>query len=162
MFTDPKFKPTPEQKLMALEHVLYEMEMFIYLKILNLGTTSLKHAGIVNNAIVEAYLLHARVLNDFFSKTPKKDDISCTHYCFKISEAVIAEEIENRFHKSLAHLTYSRLCFTGDTKAWIDSKIYPPLAYRIKAFSTRILLRPNLNPTLRSRFSNLNTLLTAY
>lgn len=101
--------PSVEERLDALDHVLYEMEMFVALPTRCEMTE-------VRNAIVESYLAHARVLCDFFQKERWKDDVICGDYEFERKTLGVSNDIEQRFDKSLAHLTYSRLKFEGDTK----------------------------------------------
>jgi hypothetical protein len=55
------FATTVEQRLAALHHVLYEMEMFVDLPIPC-------EVSVLQNAIAESYLIHARVLCDFFQQ----------------------------------------------------------------------------------------------
>lgn len=151
--------PSECQTLDALEeHVFYEFSMFVYLKTLNLNLSSL-YPEIANNAVIESYLLHSRIVNDFFSKDPIRDDISCSHYSFPISKGTIPSKIEDRFNKCLAHLTYSRLNFKDGLKPWVDANIFPPLARKIHEFSKHILLRTDLNPTTRKNFEHLSQFL---
>lgn len=93
--------PRAEQKLAALDHVLYEMEMFVALP-MRCGVAEL------NNAIAESYLIHARVVCDFFQQKRCLDDVVCGDYGFKPELLGVPIDIEHRFNKSLAHRLMQR------------------------------------------------------
>ena len=69
------------------------------------------------NLLTEDFLLHARVLRDFFIRNPENDDVSARH--FFNDESIWTSESSTlcpylqqnriRLNKKLAHLTYSRL-----------------------------------------------------
>ena len=69
------------------------------------------------NMLLEVFLLHARVLRDFFVKSPSDDDVSTQHFfdapSVWVSKAnTLCQTLEKervRLNKKLAHLTYSRL-----------------------------------------------------
>jgi hypothetical protein len=135
MFNDRSFTPDDTPKVAALTHVLYEMEMFCALPLT-------WEIDVLNNSLTEAYLIHARVLVDFFQKKKRcKDDILCSDYGFSPRPLGISEDIERRFDKSLAHLTFSRLCFRAEdrTNEWIDRFFRPHIIGRIDEFLGRIL-----------------------
>jgi hypothetical protein len=129
--------PSAEQRLAALNHALYEMEMFVDLPT-RCGMTE------VSNAIAESYLIHARVLCDFFQQERSNDDVICDDYNFKREPLGVPDDIKQRFNKSLAHLTYSRLKFTEDKKQWITDKFRPQLLERIQEFLQHIVANPRL------------------
>ncbi|MCG2711409.1 MAG: hypothetical protein L6416_03685 [Candidatus Omnitrophica bacterium] len=133
MNNNSEFKPNDDEKRLALDHVLYEIEMFTALPIESASK-------LISNAIIESYLVHARVLCDFFQNSNRiKDDILCSDYGFTASTLTIPEDIETRFDKCLAHLTYSRLKYKGDTKTWIYAKFRPHINERIKTFLLHLL-----------------------
>ena len=127
--------PTPKQRSAVLNDVLYEMEMFVHLPL---------HCdlAILQNAVTESYLIHARVLCDFFQKDRHKDDVVCDDFDFTRLPLGVSKDIERRFDKCLAHLTYSRLDFTGDTQQWIIDHFRPKLTSRIKEFLMHIVANP--------------------
>src|SRR6266487_5664659 len=130
--------PTVEQKLAALHHVLYEMEMFVDLPVRCDMT-------VLQNAIAESYLIHARVLCDFFQKDDRyHDDVICADFEFPSSPLGVPEDIERRFNKSLAHLTYARLNFKGDAEGWISNQFRPHLLTRIRKFLLHLVAKPVL------------------
>ena len=120
MYTEKTFIPDEPHKVDALQHVLYEIKMFVNLP----GTANHE---LVSNCLTEAFLLHARVLCDFFQKPRCKDDIICDDYGFQRRSLEIREDIEIRFDKCLAHVTYSRTCFTDSTQAWVSAHFRPAL-----------------------------------
>lgn len=83
--------------------------------------------GPIKNAALEAFLLHARALIEFFYKiSPRPDDITAQDFmstesnwadiCPSIPPALA--EARHRAGKHLAHLTFERLSVTPDTKPW--------------------------------------------
>jgi hypothetical protein len=131
MYTEKTFSPNNPHKVAAFEHVLYEIEMFVALPIESADT-------IASNCITEAFLVHARILCDFFQKDRRKDDIVCADYGYPQQSLGINQDIETRFDKCLAHLTYSRSCFTEDTKVWLLQYFRPALLDRSRRFMTHV------------------------
>ena len=98
--------------------VNYEWEMFNFLA-KKIESEYKKAPQEEKNLLMEGFLLHVRVLLDFFIGEPKKDDVSARH--FYKDESVWTRESPNlctylrdpdhrkRVNKKLAHLTYSRL-----------------------------------------------------
>lgn len=80
--------------------------------------------GPIFNAVLEAFLIHARALTDFFlAPCPRAEDMVAGD--FFSSEAswspicpVILGEMRQRAGKRLAHLSYKRLEVTPDDKPW--------------------------------------------
>ena len=129
--------PSVEERLGGLDHVLYEMEMFVHLPMRC-------DVIMLQNAINESYLIHARVLCDFFQQNRRNDDIVCEDYGFERKALGVPDDIEKRFDKSLAHLTYSRLKFTGNLAEWITDRFRPQLLARIREFLLYIIANPAL------------------
>jgi hypothetical protein len=131
------FCPSADQIAKGFEHVLYEIRMFLEspkLRALDWAAT---------NAITEAYLLHARILCDFFQKGrqgPKHDDVTSEDYGVPFDDLFVPASIEERFDKSLAHLTYSRLEFDAvGTKQWIHDEFRPQILRRSHAFLSHVV-----------------------
>jgi hypothetical protein len=121
------FIPTSPQIVAALEDVLYEIEMFTALP-------AVTQHPLLNNCLTESFLLHARILCDFFQKPRFKDDVICDDYGFPQRSLQIKEDIEVRFDKCLAHVTYARGDFRDDAKQWILDYFQPRLLERIVQF----------------------------
>lgn len=139
MYTDKHFSPSPDHKLKGLEHVLYEIEMFTELP-------ASSAYPLVSNCLTEAFLIHTRVLCDFFQKPRIKDDIISDDYGFPQSSLGISSDIETRFDKCLAHVTYSRICFKDedDTKRWLLTHFRPRLILRIREFLEHLITSNDL------------------
>jgi hypothetical protein len=131
MYTEKTFSPSDWHKVAVFEHVLYEIDMFVALQRESTDT-------IASNCGTEAFLVHARILCDFFQKDRRKDDIVCADYGYHQQSLGISQDIEMRFDKCLAHLTYSRSCFTEDTKVWLLQYFRPALLDRIRGFLTHV------------------------
>lgn len=95
------------------------------------------------NAALEAFLLHARSLTEFFYQaSPRPDDIIAQDFmpmpvdwkaiCPPISGSL--EEMRRRAGKHLAHLTYERLQVTPETKPWPFLEILSGVEAPLKVF----------------------------
>lgn len=130
MFTSSRFSPSKDQIRDAFEHVLYEIRMLACLPIP-------MAPSILSNCVTESYLIHARVLVEFFQAVSRDyDDILPSDYGFEASPLGIDADIGTRFNKSVAHITYSRLCFREEdaTNAWINDHFRPQILSRAKDF----------------------------
>ncbi len=67
---------------------------------------------------LECFLLHVRILHDFFSQKCQKDDVTVAYYVTENLEVptVLSRERE-RINKHLAHLTLGRIEFIGE-RTW--------------------------------------------
>jgi len=110
----------------ASNHLYYEYTMLISLA---QGLASgIATKGWLANVMLEAFVIHFRVLLDFFySETPRNDDIVADDYFDnpsdwgKIKPATTPELLslaKTRAHKELAHLTYARLGVTPEQGGW--------------------------------------------
>jgi hypothetical protein len=87
----------------------------------------------LRNLLLEDFLLHARVLRDFFVSSPRQDDVSSTHFfndstpwsALSASFCPYLKQHKTRLDKYLAHLTYSRL---NEDKNWDLNAIYSEIA----------------------------------
>ena len=99
------------------EHYVYEIKM------LRTAYQLLSHAKEQGraNALIEVFVLHARVLIDFFDSRPRRDDAVAGHFTGTGTFAAtatksICQGLRRRISKQIVHLTYAR---TGANK--IDS-----------------------------------------
>ncbi len=116
---------TEEELQKASEHLFYEFWMFTSLA---RGMASgIFNEGIISNALLESFTIHARVLLDFlFSENPRSDDVIAEDYIpsqsdwvkIKGSKSEILKDIHKRVGKEVAHLTYYRQKVTLDAKIW--------------------------------------------
>ncbi len=95
-------------------------------------------------ALLESFLLHTRVLRDFFFRMPKYDDdvvAKCfipdwDRHCPEKGEYL--EEREDRLNKALAHLTTKRLDYDSNEKNWKINKIHEELQPVIDLFVSKL------------------------
>lgn len=112
---------TNEELKKVSEHLLYEIQMLS-------GTSQLSDSDKVkNNALLESFSIHARVLLDFLYKTKgQPDDALATDFFddplewqkYIEEKSVILKKINTRVGKEIAHLTYKRLEVPPEEKAW--------------------------------------------
>ena len=143
-----KVTPSNEEVYAAFKHTLYEIEMFV--SVPKLACTDV----VVSSALTESYLLHARILCDFSQKDPRRDDITCQDYGFEKECLGVPDELEARFDKCLAHLTYARLKHEDeDTRQWIHHAFRPQILKRSHQFLTHVLetFGERMDPELADR-----------
>jgi hypothetical protein len=92
------------------EHYVYEIKM------LRTAYQLLSHAKEQGraNALIEVFVLHARVLIDFFDSTPRRDDAVAGHFTrtgtfTATATKSIRRSLRKRISKQIVHLTYSRV-----------------------------------------------------
>ena len=91
------------------------------------------------NLFLEVFLLHARVLKDFFIRDPSQDDVSVIHFFddtagwqnIKNTLCPYLIQHQRRLNKYLAHLTYDRL---REDKVWEVEAIFNELEYAWQQF----------------------------
>ncbi len=134
------YVPNPIEKVAALGDVAYEIE-----QILDLCSSWPQQAGLQMNAWLEATLIHARQLLDFFehskrstAKGSENDDVLATDYNFGIQDVPIDPLFRERLNKDLAHLSYSRQQRAGTAKSWDLAKLRP-LLERSRDFAAHVL-----------------------
>jgi hypothetical protein len=80
--------------------------------------------SILNNALLESFLLHARALLAFlYANTPRLDDVVAEDFIpdwgsKRPTEPATLSQVHFRVGKELAHLTYQRLSVTAEAKMW--------------------------------------------
>lgn len=109
----------------ASDHLHYEIWMF----------TSLAHGlasgisgqSVINNALLESYTIHARILLDFlYAAKPKEDDVIAEDFfddpvkwhSARLQKSEKIQFVHGRVGKEVAHLTYARQDVTPETKPW--------------------------------------------
>ena len=157
---------TPEKTMsnkQVAEKVKYELAMFQFLygelreiaietatfapnEIEFLGTGLPDHFnGLRTNALLESFLLHTRVLHDFFYKERTQDDIVATEFvpewkseCPPKGE-YLSSRLE-RLNKALAHLSRKRLTYETDDKSWDIGLIKQEVDVVIRTFLDKLPL----------------------
>ena len=123
-------KRTQEELQNASDHLFYEIWMFTSLA---KGMASgVFNQGIINNALLESFTVHARVLLDFlFAENPRPDDVIAEDYFLSPDEWIKIrdnkseklESIHVRVCKEIAHLTYARQIIAPTQRAGILLKL---------------------------------------
>jgi hypothetical protein len=119
-------KPREQTELKAAsEHLHYEVWMFLTLA--RALATGVFGNGPINNAALESFTVHARVLLDFmFAERPREDDVIAEDFFSTPEEwprlrGGLPDSLANlrtRVGKEITHLSYVRLTVTPDTKPW--------------------------------------------
>ena len=119
-------KQRTQKKLRAASgHLHYEIWM---LTSLARGMASgITGEGVINNAFLESFTIHARGLLDFlYAEKPKQDDVIADDF-FPTSQkwkevrpekTEVLEKVHKRVGKEVAHLTYARQDVTPEMKKW--------------------------------------------
>lgn len=120
------YQKIPKEKLVAFsgEHLYYELRMLY-------GVTLTLWKGTSNfyiyNALLEAFVLHASIIIDFFYRPPvEDDDARAVHYvrdikAWRSALPPLSEEFKKFIHKrnkEVVHLSYKRLEVTPEEKRW--------------------------------------------
>ncbi len=118
-------KRTPELLQKASDHLHYEIWM---LRTLARALASRKSGqGAINNALLESFTIHARILLDFlYADKPWPDDVIAEDFFdrperWHVARPPKSEELktlDRRVGKEIAHLTYARQDVTPETKGW--------------------------------------------
>jgi hypothetical protein len=130
----------------AGEHLIYELGMLRDVSI-KLGNRHHADDGVVENALLESFTLHARVLLDFFYGNRRKADDALASDFFaddtwerqRPDRSTALEEVNQRVGKEVAHLTYARADIPSDAKGWPIIPMYLELA---SVFSRFVRLVP--------------------
>lgn len=126
-------EPTHNMKCRVFDEVLYEIEMFVSLPMDS-------PQNVLHNSLAEAFLLHARVLAEFFQTSIRRGDlVICSDFGFTPAPIDPMNEIEARYEKALAHLTYARLNTSGTSKSWLYKNFASKIRKRILEFLYHML-----------------------
>jgi hypothetical protein len=122
-------------------YLYYEVSMLESLaRVLATGALG---SGPLNNAVLEAFIIHVRAVIDFlYVEKPRPDDI--------VAEDFLPEEkdwarlrppltpalqlAKSRAGKEIAHLTYARLDVTPEAKPWAFSEIASDVSLALDVF----------------------------
>ncbi len=132
------------RQLTALEHIHYEIQMFI-----DLTPLALIGSHVMSNAILESWLIHLRTLDEFLNvptaSKRKDDDVRAGDYDVVIEKRIISDADRTRLHKEVAHLTYSRSA-DHKLKQWGKAAIYCEAWPILREAITQILQWIDGNP----------------
>jgi len=119
-------KPNKVKRKGALVALEYEVGMLGSLA--NVLATDNQGEGVIHNALLESFLIHARILIEFLYKNEAYRDTVIASQYFTDSQNILPpktkllEETAKDAHKYLAHLTYTRTRLEGK-KQWLYIKI---------------------------------------
>jgi len=132
---------TVEELKNALVALKYEVGMLWSLA--NILATDNEGKGVIHNALLESFLIHARILIEFLYKNkPYKDTVIASQY-FTDSQNILPpktkllEETAKDAHKYLAHLTYTRTHLQGK-KQWFYIKIANDIKAALQVFCKKL------------------------
>jgi len=97
------------------------------------------------SALVESFLLHARVLRDFFCREGKGDDVVARHFVSGWTQPPVSEysyisdqKQKDRLNKALAHLTTARVRYDSEGKQWDVDKVRCEIERMIDRFLSEL------------------------
>ena len=129
---------TVEELKKALESLNYEVWMLRSLA--NILAIDNQGTGVIHNALVESFLIHARILIEFLYKNKTHEDtVRASQYFTSDSywesirppKTKLLEDTEQNAHEHLAHLTYTRL---EEKKQWPCIQIANDIETVLKVF----------------------------
>lgn len=138
-------KRTPGELIMASEHLEYEIWMFDVL--VNGLVSGLTSSGVLHNALLESFVIHVRLLTNFFySSKQREDDVLAEDFFSspevwrnsRPPETTVLQKARNRAGKEVAHLTYARQLLTQDEKQWAFKPIHQDLLIVIREFLNKV------------------------
>lgn len=125
----------------ASNHLHYEFSMLMF--VAQAFDTGIAAQGWLVNALLESFVIHIRVLLGFFfpPDNVKEDDVLAQDYFdddgWKKIQPQLSEVLSSakfRANKEVAHLTYTRLNVTPETKGWEFSEIANEMSKVIDIF----------------------------
>ncbi len=130
-------------------HLLYEIKMFLNTAEILLHSKRMSASclfGVVlQNSVLESYLVHLRNLKDFLWEVPRKDDITAGQFCSancdrqsskgidKLANLSI-KEIDTRINKQISHLTGARKLKIQNKMIWDIGRITCAMAEFLQTF----------------------------
>lgn len=105
----PRPQPPRATPAFLAEHYVYEINMLRTTHVLILHSVS----WLLSNALMESFVIHARVLLDFFGKPRGNDDVVAAHFTkagamTNAATATVPVSVRQRLNKQVPHLTYAR------------------------------------------------------
>lgn len=123
----------------------------------NALNTGIFGQGVLNNALLESFTVHARILLDFlYADRPRKDDVIADDFFddptqwskVRSPKSEALQKIHRRVGKEIAHLTYVRQDVTSETKPWAFIEIANEVSTTFSKFLSLVtpdLLGPRWN-----------------
>jgi hypothetical protein len=103
----------------ALEHIVYEISMFI-----DLTFTGMNYPRQVQFAILEAWAIHLRGIESMLEEKPQRDDdVLISHYGPVDIKLLVEPSVRKRINGEITHLTTRRMS-EGVEKEWNRVEIF--------------------------------------
>jgi len=129
----------------SIDHLYYELEMLFFMREWLVSPNAAERELIINNALIEAFLIHARSLTAFLHYPPNPKyphDVTAEHYVADVEEwrrargpmPELLQDVTKRTGQEIAHLTTKRHPAGSAKKAWSPQEITLALTPRLKAF----------------------------
>ena len=129
------YSPSEAEKARALADVYYELQQVWASSHLS------SNDPLVTNAFVESYLVHVRVLLDFFerrqrstfrdgSEIQENDDVLSADFGFAPRPIDLARIYRERLNKDLVHLAYARGHRLAESRGWPKGDVVIPIVAR--------------------------------
>lgn len=121
-----KRKKRNEDELRGASDCLY-YEIWMLKTLARAQSTGIAGKSVINNALLESFVIHARVLLAFlYAEKPRPDDVIAEDFLpspdewpkIRLPKTELLKTIHRRVGKEAAHLTYARLDVTPETKPW--------------------------------------------
>lgn len=171
-----RFTPTPEQLHDALEDVAYEIEQVLGIcawliqlsQVRRDEQATTQQAILEENVYLECFLLHFRLLLDFFEKTKRArgkqrelEDALAVDYGFAAKEIAVEPGLRERINQEIAHLSYARIRQRGPAKNWYPADMALLLLARCDDFAAHLLAQPEPVVTAvdRVRFTSIRRMI---
>ena len=103
----------------ALEHIVYEIRMFV-----DLTFTGMNYPEPVQFAILEAWAMHLRGIESMLEERPKRDDdVLISHYGPIDIKRLVEPSVRKRINGEITHLTTRRMSDASE-KGWNRVEIF--------------------------------------
>jgi len=125
---------------LSVEYMLFDPDRVVY----KLGTTYTDHTEMEVSALLESFLIHTRVLLDFFCyQKREKDNILASDFVEEWrrrdrSECRYLCANLERLNKSLAHLAQRRVHYDQTENEWEISEIYSEVMKLLDEFMAHL------------------------
>jgi hypothetical protein len=130
-----------DELIEASDHLHYEFWMLM--SVARGLATGITGDSVINNALLESFTMHSRVLLDFlYSESPRQDDVVAEDFfdgpdawsALRPEKPSTLNMVHKRVGKEIAHLTYARQDVTPETKGWLFIEIANEIAGVFQVF----------------------------
>ena len=144
----PPYSPTDDEKRLALRHIWYEIYEGVEAggRLMSIPFKPEPIGGTLRNAAILAAHVHWRILAEFFSNDPEKDNVLASHYGSSIAALSLDPKVVTKINKTIAHLTYHRTTLTQPEWTYKIEDIGQPVLERCALFILHLLDQTNYVP----------------